>query len=202
LDEDIGVNPTIDTGIYGSSMLNKQQSIEFRDFHQAIELNFNSPILRYISQKDISRLNQQIYRLFGTRIMSCGHYFDVHSILQCYRAHDPDLIPREWTQEDQELLQTVTTYFYYELFSNKKFMSLFTDGLIKIIDDVLDNPEIDQAFISTHDSIIYPLAIRFAETVVHLPEFCSSIRLEVWDCIDESDSVMRIYYDDLLIREF
>jgi hypothetical protein len=53
---------------------------------------------------------------------------------------------------------------------------------------------INFAYLSTHDVVVYPLALRFTKNIIKLPEFCSSVRIEIYD------NETRIYYDDNLLK--
>lgn len=194
-DESLDIDASVDTRICGCSKLTYDQMITFKHFARQIKLDFNSSILKYVTESNVQLLNSKILELFGFKIKYLDGYFNIYSILQCYIAHDKNLIPKQWTGEDMELLQHLTTFFYSKLFDNEQFMSLFLSDLLISIDELSKNDDINFVYISTHDSIVYPLALKLANTVVKLPEFCSNVRYEFWD------NATRIYYDDLLIVE-
>jgi hypothetical protein len=67
--------------------------------------------------------------------------------------------------------------------------------MINYINEIVTDQTIF-TYMSTHDSVIYPLAYKLNNyELIKLPDYCSSIRIEVWS------DLLRIYYDELLIQE-
>lgn len=195
-DDSFNANISTDKKTYCSSKLTIEDMNLFEDFSKKIKLDLRHQVLEYVTRSDVNLINEKILKLFGYKINNTNEYYLVHSILQCYSINNKHLIPKEWTVKDWELLEYLTTFFYSKLFENKNFVSMFTDGLFELINNIIKDPAINFAFICTHDSNIYSLASKLANTIVKLPYFCSCIRFEIWD------AVTRIYYDDLLLTEY
>lgn len=175
-----------------------RNSIDFRELKhlsQFIKLDFQSEILKYVSETDVKLLNQKIYELFGVIITNPEHYYDVNSTLKCYEYQNKNLIPKEWTQKDAKLLYRLSLYYYYKLYCDKYVTGKCTDNILEFVLQITKDPNINFAYISSHDTFVFPCAMRLANKLVRLPEFCSAIRYEIWD------RKIRIYYDDQLIHD-
>jgi len=137
-------------------------------------------------------LNNEIYRILGYKIKHVKDYFNIYSTIKVYKFHKIKL-PEEWTDELDKQLDNCAAEYYYRLFYKTQFCKLFTDSLLNRVNLLISDPNINFAYLSTHDVVIYPFAIRLAKEEVHLPDFSASIRFEIWD------EEMRIYYDNILI---
>jgi hypothetical protein len=168
--------------LYGDIQLNDEQKIQYKKIHDLMILsNANK------------ELDTKIKNIFGYDISNPKDYFNVLSTLYVYKEHDLN-IPQEFTPDDMYILEQVVTEYYYKLFSETEFKYIFTNALLKHIEQIIDNPNINFAYLSTHDVVVYPLALRFTKNIIKLPEFCSSVRIEIYD------NETRIYYDDNLLK--
>jgi len=167
--------------LMGDIILSEDDKIEYIKIHNNMKLTSIT-----------SDINKEIYNCFGYKIQNIKDYFNVISTIKVYQEHNIKL-PIEWTPELNKLLETIATEYYYELFSTK-FKNIFTKNLIQLIEKIIIDPNINFAYLSTHDVVVYPLARQFINYFIKLPDFCSSVRIELWD----TDA--RIYYDDSLIK--
>ncbi|AYV77751.1 MAG: histidine phosphatase domain-containing protein [Edafosvirus sp.] len=144
---------------------------------------------------DVDKFNMHIFDVLGFKIINISDYYDVHSTLECYNRQGI-AIPKKWTHDDMKKLERLCAYYYYKLYSNDQIIKIFTEPLTKQIDKFINESPVGFVYMSTHDSMVYPLALKYNKgKPLKVPDFCSSVRYEVWDqCI-------RIYYDDLLLVE-
>jgi hypothetical protein len=167
--------------LLGDIILSDDETIEYKKIHDEIKL-----------EKITSKINAQINECFGYNIESVKDYFNVLSTIKVYEEHNLNL-PKEWTPELNNLLEDISTEYYYKLFSTK-FKYIFTQNLVQLVKKFLLNPNITFAYLSTHDVVVYPFALRFTKNIIKLPNFCSNVRIEIWN----NDA--RIYYDDNLLK--
>jgi hypothetical protein len=191
------ITPTPDISAYGSSRLSADEANRLSEFSKQIRINMKSSILKYVSEQDITSLNGKIESLFGYKVSNTSDYYNVNCTLQCYMAHNRDLVPNQWASCDTELLERLTASFYEELYVHNggEFTSSFTDKILLLINGLQNSEGVNFVYISTHDSVVFPLALKVLGQSVKVPNFCSSVRYEMWD------RVTRVYYDDLLIAE-
>jgi hypothetical protein len=171
--------------LMGDIILSAEEKIEYGHLHDNMKLKSIASVL------DKQLIDQEIKDCFGYSIQNIKDYFNVISTIRVYQEHLMEL-PPACTPELIEKIDTIATEYYYELFSTK-FKHIFTNRLIKLIKQIILNKDITFAYLSTHDVVVYPLVSRFTNNIIKLPEFCSSLRIEIWD----NDT--RIYYDDNLI---
>jgi len=171
-----------DIKLYRSTELdNLVDTVDYKTFHKNMILTSRSDFF-----------DKQIEEILGSKITSVNDYFNIHSTLKVYKFHKK-IIPKEWTEDLDKQLDDCASEYYYKLFYKTKFCNLFTQELLNKVKLLISDTTINFAYLSTHDVVIYPLAIRLSGEEVHLPDFCASIRFEIW-----TDEV-RIYYDDILI---
>jgi len=169
--------------LLGDINMNEEMRAEYNDYHDKIVIsNANK------------EFDNKLYQILGAKVNGVKDYFNIHSTIKVYQFHNQDL-PKEWTPELNNQLNECAAEYYYKLFSgNKKiFRNRFTDKLLDKVATIIADKDINFAYLSTHDVVIYPLALRIAGEQVHMPDFCASVRFEIWD------REMRIYYDDVLI---
>lgn len=167
--------------LIGDITMSPENKKEYKDYHKIIKLTNRS-----------DEFDDKILHILGHKINGPKDYFNVHSTLQVYDFHK-EQIPLEWTTELNDQLNKCAEEYYFKLFNETKFCSLFTDLVMNKVNQLILNNEINFAYLSTHDVTIYPLALRIAREQVALPYYCSSVRYELWD------QELRIYYDDVLI---
>jgi hypothetical protein len=183
---------TIDSAIYFYQGL-YGQTIDKKSCKKLIELMENIILIDDEKEYDEvhTNINKLIKKCFGYEIKNFKDYFNVLSTIKVYQEHNISL-PNEWTNENNLLLEEITTEYFYKLFSTKikyDFTKIF-----KLLEKLIIDDNITFAYLSTHDVIIYPLALNFSNNIIELPGFCSSIRIEIWN----NDA--RIYYDDNLLK--
>jgi hypothetical protein len=176
-------NIVLSDDLLGDINMTEETRAEYNDFHDKIVIsNANK------------EFDNKLYQILGAKVNGVKDYFNIQSTLKVYQFHNQDL-PKEWTPELNNQLNECAAEYYYKLFSgNKKiFRNRFTDKLLDKVATIIADKDINFAYLSTHDVVIYPLALRIAGEQVHMPDFCASVRFEIWD------GEMRIYYDDVLI---
>jgi hypothetical protein len=141
----------------------------------------------------VDELNETIHNIFGYRIIHSNDYYDLYTTLKCY-IYDAISLPETWTPRNMSDLELCANKFYTDLYRNTEINHAFTSDLFDYAGQFIKSNN-TFSYISTHDSIIFPMAMNLSGTRVKLPDFCSSIRYEVWD------QMIRVYYDDLLISE-
>ncbi len=171
----------ISNDLIGDILMIPNDKKDYSDYHKNLQISSGTP-----------EFNSKIYEILGYKIEGPKDYFKIHSTLQVYKFHKQNL-PIEWTQDLDSQLDECSAEYYYKLFNKTKFCKLFTNSLMKRINELIFDNDINFAYLSTHDITIYPLALRLAREQVQLPYFCSSVRYEIWD------QELRIYYDDVLI---
>ena len=183
-------NITITDDLAG--ILKRKQTIQpaYYNYHNDIILETQS-----------DTMDQMIFDILGYKITNTRDYFDIDSTLDVYRFHNPNimdnLISNKLDKSDLEKLESylkeISAEYYYKLFYQTKFTNAFTDPLLNLIKEIISNPDIDFAYLSTHDVVLYPLALRLAKEQIRVPQYCSNLRFEIYD-----DEILA-YYDDLLI---
>ena len=168
------------------------------------DINISDPVakLEYITYDNemkldvdpdrLNKLNEQIFDVFGYKIQYPKDYFKVSSTIDVYKAHNKEL-PHNLTDELINNIKDMATEYYYKLFYETKFTNYFCKKLMGLIIKILNNPNINFAYLSTHDVVVYPLAMLLYKEKLKLPDFCSNVRFEMWT------NEIRIYYDDNLI---
>lgn len=150
-----------------------------------------------------SNLHKNIKDILGVEINHTNKYYDMYSTTLCH-LHEHGNLPKEYAEEIYEELEVTANEFYDKLFTsnNNKYRDIVTKNVLNLIDNLLKNTDLKFIYLSSHDSLIYPLAryLNPNNDKVHLPHFCSNIRYEVWKC--DNDKIVRIYYDDMFIAEF
>ena len=187
-------NITITDDLAGVLKLKHNAKPDFFNYHNNIILETQS-----------DTMDQMIYDLFGYKITNIRDYFDIESTLDVYRFHNLNIIDNlvnnnsinNLTKSDLEkldlYLKEISAEYYYKLFYQTKFTNAFTDPVLNLIKQIISNPEINFAYLSTHDVVLYPLILRLAKEQIKIPQYCSNLRFEIYD-----DEILA-YYDDLLI---
>ena len=187
-------NIILSNDLIGDISMTSEDKKEYEEYHNNMTLlSVNSSVSGKVELfESKANLNKKIYDILGVKINGVKDYFNIHSTIEVYKFHNQS-IPNEWTKELNDQLTTCAEEYYYKLFYKTKFCNMFTDLLLNKINELILDKNINFAYLSSHDVVIYPLAIRIFGQEIHLPYFCSSIRFEIWD------EEMRIYYDDILI---
>jgi len=173
---------------------NSEQKAKYQETIDKFKININT--------HDIDNLIEDVT---GHKVTKPQDYFDLHSTINCYKVHDYELPPNINLIDDYvEKLATI----YYNIFNNtnnNECANILATKLFTHINEII-NSDKKFAYLSTHDNTLMPL-IKYIITkynindkYMELPDFCSSIRFEVWKD-DESNSIIRIYYDTLFITE-
>jgi len=188
----LGREPVIDQKIFAEVRLTEAEHEVYVAHQKTIKSHQIEEDL--IGIGDLRELNQVIKELFGFAVKAVSQYFDVFSTLKCYERERISL-PGEWTDEHMLKLERVVCYYYNKLYSNGNMQKIFTDELLAYVEKFVGMDGIEMVYMSTHDSIVFPLAQRLRGDVVKLADFCSHVRFEVWDrCV-------RVYYDDMFLVE-
>jgi len=145
-----------------------------------------------IKDSEIKLFNKKIYDLFGFKVKYIDEYFNVYSTLRCYISENKS-IPCEWTNNDMDLLRKIVVNYHFIL--SKSNVDTFIDPILIYIFNLLKFNNKNFIFLSTHDTVIYPLAYKIYKKRINMPDFCTCLRFELWD------QALMIYYDDLLIYE-
>lgn len=172
-----------DTLVNLSKLLDEKLKKLYDEFHDKLTLNSVN-----------EEITSNIENILGYKINKISDYYSVFSTVDLYVDHDINL-PDNWSYEMMIQLREIAIEYYYKLFNKTIFCDVFTEDLFDLINQLLNNENINFAYLSTHDVILYPLAFKINGYKVKLPEFCSSVRYELWS------SGLRIYYDDLLIKD-
>lgn len=167
--------------LLGDIVLSTDKQNEYKKIYDNIVLDKITP-----------EINTKIKDCFGYTITSVKDYFYVFSTIKVYEEHKLNL-PRKWTSDLNNILEKIATEYYYKLCSTN-FKYIFTNKLFRLVKKIISNPEITFAYLSTHDVVIYPFASRFTKNIIKLPDFCSNVRIEIWN------NDVRIYYDDNLLK--
>ena len=182
-DEELKYEVNIDNRLFGATSLDQRQ-----------KLYINT--CKTISIND-QQLNKQIYDVFRYKIQKSNDYFDLYTALNCYQF--------EGLYQPDELFNKIVSkakMFYNKLFSNIELLKLFTDDVLELIISIVNDKTIKFAYLSTHDVVIFPLALRLIHTFtsyrqyVELPDFCSYVMYKIYD--NKTD----LYYNDKLIVSF
>ncbi len=173
----------ITDSLFGDIRLTETEAELYRYTHQNMKLDAET--------KEIDNI---VHKLNGSEVKSPKDYFNIYSTINTY-IHHRNKLPDYLTNEMISELHVLSTDYYYELFREPYWRNLFTKDLLKQIQSLLVS-DIKFAYLSTHDVVIYPLVLNMMNKISQqkLPEFCSSVRIELWS------SDIRIYYDDLLIN--
>lgn len=170
----------------------------FRKFTKSEHGTIKSIMNNIKIKEDTSDIDDALLDIYGIKIRKSHDYFDALSTIQCYKFEKYKL-PEEWTSELHEKLIKITTIFYNKLYDNCKCAKLTSKSILDFIKSILKDDN-TITFISTHDCNIFALAKLIDDQIYTIPDFCANIRYEVWENINES--VVRIYYNDLFVKEF
>jgi hypothetical protein len=178
----------------------KSFSPEQKVIYEEIINNFLLPL-------DTKLFDNLIEKVTGFTVTGPKDYFDIHSTINCYKVHGYDL-PDNIYLIDEKLEKLAT--LYYNLFnsSDNIYPNILASKLFIHINQIM-NSDKKFAYLSTHDNILMPLIkyivnkYNIRDKYIEMPDFCSSIRFEVWESVksDEITKYIRIYYDTLLIIE-
>ena len=126
-------------------------------------------------------------------IRTNNHFFDIRGTLECYCFEKIEL-PKIITSEILEDIEKCALSYYKNLFSHEslhyvgKNIHNFALHLLKYDPHKL-------VYLSTHDTIIFPLSQHINSEHLQLPKFCSNVKYELF-----SDDSIDIYYDDVIIK--
>lgn len=186
-------------GIFGD-LTDCQQLNELRSrnllFDSETKLQYVNFINNIQFDYDVKDIRDKLYDITGYHINTPEDFYNVYSTLKVYKEHSIDL-PIELTSDIFNQLETIATDFYYVQFYKTIYCEMFAGKLYDFVKNLISKSLINCAYLSTHDTIIYPLALLIANEKVKLPDFCSSVRFELW-CNND----LRIYYDDVLIKQY
>ncbi|AYV84771.1 MAG: histidine phosphatase domain-containing protein [Hyperionvirus sp.] len=181
--EGFEMEPIIDKRIFGDVRLTEDEVRIYKEHRGSIVLGEAG-----------GDLDQMIWECFGFRVQNVWEYFDVYSTLQCYLREGMSL-PVEWKDEYMLRLERLSCCYYNRLYENERLQAMFTDDLVQYIEEFIEKEGVTLVYMSTHDSVVFPLALRLKGTDVKIADFCSSVKFEVWDhCV-------RVYYDDVFLME-
>jgi hypothetical protein len=150
-------------------------------------------------------IDKLIEEITGHKVTKPQDYFDIHSTINCYKVHEYAL-PSNINLIDNNVEKLAT--LYYNMFNNtndNEYANILATKLFRHINNII-NSDIRFAYLSTHDNTLMPLIkyivnkYNIKNKYMELPDFCSSIRFEVW-IDDNSNKFIRIYYDTLFITE-
>ena len=132
----------------------------------------------------VTTLNKKIYNILGATVTSSNHYFDIYSSIKCYQ-YEEIILPKELDQCILDEIEMNATNYYNKLFSNGNLVKLLTKPLFELIITIVNNNDIKFAYLSTHDVVLFPLALKLTRIFnkdrnpIKIPDFCSSSNLTV-----------------------
>lgn len=188
-----------------SDLLTSQITPEETKYYETTKLSI---VITDDEVENLSELNYQIKKIFNFDISSTNDYFKLYSTLEVYKFHKQH-ISDKWTDKLDQRLTKCVEIFYSKLFNKTKSMKIFTKSIKEKIKEIVKNEEINFAYLSTHDTVIYALASDMASDMasvesialksdnlygLNIPHFCANIRYEFYD-----DEIL-IYYNDLLLK--
>ncbi len=125
-----------------------------------------------------------------------NHFFDVRGTLECYHFENIPL-PSVVNKEILKQIEICAMSYYKNLIKHPHMHCIATDIEKFIKSLLLNNDSKKFVYISTHDSIIFPLSQHINPSYSKLPNFCSHIKYELFD-----DNIVDVYYDDTKISSF
>jgi len=150
-----------------------------------------------------TKLYDLIHSKTGGKLESLHKCFEIYSSLKCYEIETEnfnDIISSDTMCDVNEL----ATEFYHELFSfnDRFYCNRLSQGIHGMIDDLIADNKTKFAYLASHDSLVFPLAKYYVGNQrLHIPNFCSNVRFEVWSVQCEK-KIVRVYYDELFITEY
>ena len=135
-----------------------------------------------------------IKSVFGYDVKYPCEYLDVYSTLQCYiREKIP--LPSEWSEKYDQLLKRIACYYFNLVNSYEDMLNPYTQELLGYIDALISAQDVDLVYMSSHDTVLLPIALRLCGHAVKIPDYCSHIKFEIWE------NSIKIFYDDELLLE-
>lgn len=181
---------------YGS--LTKEEIPEFYKVMSDVKSSITESI-------EFSKLYDFINDKIGLKLASLHKCFDIHSSLKCYEL-ETDNFGDIISTDTMNYVNELATEFYHELFAfnNRFYCNRLSQDIHGVIDSLVDNDNIKFAYLASHDSLVFPLAKYHIgnNTRLHIPNFCSNVRYEVWSEDQTNKKIIRIYYDELFITEY
>ncbi|AYV83711.1 MAG: histidine phosphatase domain-containing protein [Hyperionvirus sp.] len=178
-----GSEPTIEMKLYRSRSFDTKEwsivkkSVTFEQIQKDLNI-------------DLGELNEKISVIFGYDIKVPYDYFDVYSTLECYSKEGIEA-PKEWT--GNIALKSIVHYYFNKIYADVKVQKMFIDDVYELVEEIILNHGIEFAYLSSHDTILFPLVKNITGSTIEIADYCSHIRYEVW-----SDSI-KIYHDDILL---
>lgn len=132
-------------------------------------------------------------------IETTNHFFDIRSTIECYHFENvplPDAITKKHIDDID-----ICAKSYYKTLASNPFMKFMGRDIHEfVIDEFLTQrnaTNVDKKFvyISTHDTIVFPLSQHINSDYTKIPFFCSHIKYELYE------DHIEIYYDDVKIKE-
>lgn len=129
-------------------------------------------------------------------ISTNNHFFDIRGTLECYNFEQIQL-PEVVTPDILKKIELCAMSYYKNLHKNKEMFCIGED-IHKFAKSLLtDDSPGKFIYISTHDSIVFPLSQHINSEYTKLPNFCSHIKYELY-----SDNNVKVIYDDKEINSF
>lgn len=159
----------------------------FKQFVQSIELD---PEHHMLANNLKPLINDHL-----ADIHTNNHFFDIMSTIECYNFEQIEL-PEIITPTVISNIETCALSYYKNLTKHEHMQALGKD-IHEFVLELLANSDNKFTYISTHDSIVFPLSQHINPTYSKLPKFCSHVKYELFD-----DDLIKVYYDDTEINKF
>lgn len=144
---------------------------------------------------EISNNLKQFVNTHIGRICSNNHFFDIAGSLECYQFEQLKL-PEIITNDILENIEKCALSYYKNLFAHNS-LQYIGHQINEFVLDLLKNDNNKIIYLSTHDTIIFPLSRILNNNYLKLPKFCSNIIFELF-----CDNSVDVYYDNILIKKF
>ncbi len=162
-------------------------------------------ILHTLSVKDVEYYDEakSIISTHLRQMKSDKDFFDILSTLECYKFENIDL-PSELTDEMKNVIINCGTLYWKRLYGKVAFIGKDAHNYIV---NLLKTRNEKFIYISSHDSVVFPLSQYHNESHTKIPEFCSYVKYEVFENennIDGEENQERVvvHYDDVGINSF
>lgn len=160
---------------------------EYQTFKKLItEIDINDSIGDINKHKLTEHIREHL-----TDIESNNHFFDIRSTIECYKFEGVDL-PKEITENHISDIDVCATAYYKKLV-NHEFMEFLGREIHEFVNHLLLDNDNKFVYLSTHDTIVFPLSQHLNKNHTKLPQFCSHIKYELYE------DKLEVYYDDDLI---
>jgi hypothetical protein len=116
----------------------------------------------------------QLKDILGIDIQRPKDYYEYYLTLQCYKDEKIPL-PATWTDDHMEQLRKTAVSFWQEFHSDTKTIDIIIEKATHELKSLLNSDQHNFAFVASHDSMVFPLAVKYFGHNIPFPHPTASI---------------------------